>query len=576
MFTALIRKTRQVADDPVLRRWLMAVALGREKRPPSFTAGLPPYLAKGHLPLDVTGAPERTEDFPMLTPAPQTAPVMLPLPGVAVTLEPGSEADLFTREYDDTETLLAVHRFSWLPLMSDNAPTGMVDILWRDWVERYGAPDDGWAWHPYTAAERAINLIDFCTRHGVPGDRDETLALLAVHAREIAARLEYYGDHHTSNHLSNNGRGIYLIGLALGIETAINVGSRILLAEAGRVFSPSGILREGSSHYHLLLTRNYASAWLAARRYKRPEAATLEDITRRALGILPRLVLPGGMPLVGDISPDCPPGFLSCLLPGHTLDQGWAALLNTSDRNALETLKSESRPVSPDRLEADGWINFTHSPWAALLHAPKSGWCVMPGHAHQDMGSLEIHYRDTPLFIDPGRGAYDESGEADAFVRAASHNTIEIDGCEPYPPNRPYYSDSFRKRIAGGAQHTRSRDGVTITHSGYARLVTIGEVSRSAIFEEAGFTITDRIEGTGQHRIARRLHTPLAAHQDGNDVILEGNGLKFRVSAAGPMTIRSGKRWIAYGISEPCNILEISDDIALPTRLKIAVKLDAP
>ena len=38
-----------------------------------------------------------------------------------------------------------------------------------------------------------------------------------------------------------------------------------MIAEAGRIFGRSGLLNEGSSHYHLLVTRNYIDAWLSAK-----------------------------------------------------------------------------------------------------------------------------------------------------------------------------------------------------------------------------------------------------------------------------------------------------------------------
>src|SRR5690606_15729932 len=139
----------------------------------------------------------------------------------------------------------------------ETADPAWLTLLWQAWAERFGRPDDGWAWHPYSAAERVVNILDFAQRRGLPAPADHTAALLARHAPAIAERLEYFGEHHTSNHLSNNGRGLYRLGLALGLPAATEMGMRILLAEAERIFAPSGVLREGSSHYHLLLTRNY-------------------------------------------------------------------------------------------------------------------------------------------------------------------------------------------------------------------------------------------------------------------------------------------------------------------------------
>ena len=53
--------------------------------------------------------------------------------------------------------------------------------------------------------------------HGLPGPADDTLRVLAEHGRSILGSLEYFGEDATGNHLSNNGRGLYLLGLTLGI-----------------------------------------------------------------------------------------------------------------------------------------------------------------------------------------------------------------------------------------------------------------------------------------------------------------------------------------------------------------------
>ena len=85
--------------------------------------------------------------------------------------------------------------------------------------------------------------------------RDDTCCI-AVHAYSILHRLEYFGEHHTSNHLANNGRGLYLIGAILNDEELLSLGGKILTAEIQRIFLPSGVLREGSTHYHALLAKN--------------------------------------------------------------------------------------------------------------------------------------------------------------------------------------------------------------------------------------------------------------------------------------------------------------------------------
>jgi len=543
VLTGLARKAAQVAADPVLRRWLAGRALGRWDGAPPYQAHRPPYL-DGLLPLEPE-APAPPRDFPTLgTGAPARA-VDLTLPGEDVRLEPGREADLFRRKYDDTETLLAAHRFAWLPVLGDSADPAWVAALWAAWRQSFGTPGGGWPWHPYTAAERAVNVLDFAARHGLPGPLDDTLSVLAAHGPAIAERLEYFGEHHTSNHLSNNGRGLFRLGLELGLAQCADMGARILLEEARRIFRPSGVLREDSSHYHLLLARNYLDAWKAARSHGRPEADQLKAVADKALAVVPHLTLPGGLALVGDISPDLPPA-------------------------PLQLQIAECVPAATENsgaLAADGWLRADIGPWAGLWHAPPNGWSHMPGHGHQDLGAFEVHYKETPLFLDPGRGAYGDGGDA-AFYRAAqAHGGLTVDGLDPYPPNRPYYSDSFRSTVGGAAPRlARDGDAVTLVHYGYSRLKGSGPVTRGWEFTDNGFSLSDQVEGAGPRTVTRRLVTPLAAEAVEDGIILRGEGHAFQVTADTKLTTRPITRWTAYGSGTPATLIEMEVSAPLPWR----------
>jgi hypothetical protein len=560
------RKASHLAHDPVLRRWLVMRAGGRAKPASDIRRAWPPYLE--HVPLPAATHHASAADFPPLATAQLRTPLTLALPGEQVRLAPDEADALFSRRYADLETLLAVHRFAWLPLARDSVEPAWVEALWAAWLRRHRAPDDDWAWHPYTAAERAINLLDYARRTGLPGRREETLECLAVHAEAIARRLEYFGEGNTSNHLSNNGRGLFLIGLALGMRRYADLGGRILLAEAERIFRPSGILREDSSHYHLLLARNYACAWLAARAHGRAEAEALESVTRRALAVLPHLAMPGGFPLVGDISPDCPPTFLFGLLPKSDMNVGWCGSLEGEDRTALRRVRDEMAPVASDKLSGDGWHRFDDGSWACLWHATPDGWSAMPGHGHQDLGGFEVHFRDLRLFIDLGRGTYAANGGVDAS--AFAHNTIVIDGHDPYPPNRPYYGDEFRRAVVGAPPRVvRHADGLELTHYGYTRLRGVGSVTRRWAFDRNSMRITDRVDGSGRRRITRLLHTTLDVEPTHDGIVLGGGG--FRIAASGDLAIERSTAWTAYGAGTPATTIRITDDAKLPMSRTLAV-----
>ena len=306
MSSALIRKARHLIEDPVLRQWLIRHLTGLERSPRAFVAGAPPYMTVSRDPKFVKSVPRWTGNSEGSGFSAPNEAISIELPGETVTLSPGDPGELFDRTYHDLETLLAAYRFAWVPLAGPTVNTDWVNALWSCWAEKFGTRETGWAWHAYTAAERAINIIDFAQFAGLPGDEDLTIALLLKHAVVIRNNLEYFGDHYTSNHLSNNGRGLLRIGIALDVEEFADVGAKIMIAEAGRIFGRSGVLREGSSHYHLLATRNYLDAWLAVDAAGFAQASLLRDVAERALAAVSGLCLPGGMPLIGDISPDAP------------------------------------------------------------------------------------------------------------------------------------------------------------------------------------------------------------------------------------------------------------------------------
>jgi hypothetical protein len=397
----------------------------------------------------------------------------------------------------------------------------------------------------------------------LPEPVDETTALLALHAEAIYENLEYFGEHNTSNHMSNNGRGLYRIGLALGLDWATEAGARILQEEAKRIFMDSGVLREGSSHYHLLIARNYADAWLAARVHGRAEEEELRTITTRALAVVPWLILPGGLPLIGDISPDCPPEYLIGLVGAEI---GWVAGLRKDDRAALLTLIDATPPAPAGDLCADGWLRLSHGPWSGLWHAAPGGLSQAPGHGHQDSGGFELHFEDLPVFVDPGRGAYGETGAAAHYRSALVHNTVTIDGAGAYPVNKPYYDDAFRREVAGPIPELRGGgDEVVLRHSGFQRLKAAGTLTRQWRFAKNTMVLTDHLDGQGTHRITRRFLNPLKTEPGAGGVVLRGAKRTFHLhspdatATAAPTTL-----WNVYGAGHPGSVIEFTVDAPLP------------
>ena len=174
----------------------------------------------------------------------------------------------------------------------------------------------------------------------------------------------------------------------------------------------------------------------------------------------------------------------------------------------------------------------------------------MPGHGHQDIGSFELHGNDERIFVDPGRGHYGEIGEAALYRSAAVHNTLIIDGADPYPPNKPYYCDEFRRTYGEPFPKVEiSNNTLKLTHFGYKRLKGIKEVIRTWTFTNNSMDIMDTVNGRGNHKLDRVLVTPLRTECNGNNVLLYGDNSIYRLVSDSYPTITIMPIWKSYGCS---------------------------
>ena len=540
----------------MLRRWVFRKIIGLEPLQHRYNAGQPPYLkgfsksetpAKHNLIQGVFHQPKKL--------------TLIKLPGKTIQLLPDNPNLLFSQNYHDLETLLAVHRFSWIPLSGSSLDPNWIATLWLTWIRGFEQKKMGWPWHPYTAAERAINIIDFSRKFRTPGNLDETVSILEKHAEFILSHLEYYGAHNTSNHLSNNGRGLLRIGTALGSAFYAETGSKIMIAEAKQIFGASGILREGSTHYHVLLTKNYIDAWLDAKIANMNEAKDLQKIATKAMSIIPAINLPAGFPLIGDISPDVPPSYLRKLTGVAGDGPIWPDNLTLQLQREVSNFCSAANKEGKTKATLDGWHKFGRGDWKGIAFVPPDGWTPIPGHGHNDLGAFELHHRKTPVIVDPGRGSYEDN----QYETVHLHSTISIDNVGPTPTNRPYYSNQFRKIIIKKAPVTKYiANGFQLQHWGFSRLPGIGSVIRKWQFKKNSVKITDFVNGNGRHVIKQNFFVIEKPTISEKTVIFHIGTNTFRLRNEFFAQTASRIRWLEYGRGEPGWLLTFETKTTLP------------
>lgn len=357
-----------------------------------------------------------------------------------------------------------------------------------------------------------------------------------------------------------HGAARYGAALNKGDEDQAAHGLRQLLGAAEQAIAPSGINREGSSRRQRQLAALYLRSWLAARQAGRPEQWRLAAIARSLLAALQAITLPGGLPDIG----------------AAPADQGPAdpfAALSPEDCALAEELLRNARIFDLEALRADGWLRLDCGPWSGLWHCPPGGWPMAGGLGHQDIGAAELHWQGLPLFVDPGSPPEGVKALERLYGSSVAHGGISLQGCDPYPFDRPFYGEAFRRDIAGPPPILRSTaDGVKLTMEGYLRQGGHRQIERHWRFQGAALRIEDLVLGTGQPLIERRLVTPWTVARVKGGLSLEQEGHRLLLTADQRIILHPARRWDETGRERPLTLILLSRRANLPWRGAIALQ----
>ncbi len=351
--------------------------------------------------------------------------------------------------YDDPEELFRVHRFGWaLTLLASGvSDAGLVRLLEMadTWRSSHPCEEGKPGWDSYSVAERLVHwlfLISAAKRRGLPeGELFGRLeASLRENAKFLLGHLEFRGGS-TNNHLVNDARALYLAGVCLSDIRLRETGRKILEFGARNIFTSSGFLREGSTHYHLLLTRAFLEVMWAGqaagddelwKRLRDPAAAMV-----RAAAFLQRR---DDLALVGDVSPDFPPEFhrgvaavgarlLGQGSPPLPRERGWHSLL-TEAAGAPLTAGATQNVSRKESYPDAGFHRFVCEDWALFLYLNPLGYVPSWSHGHADILGFVLHFRDMPLIVDSGRSTYLDNPLGRYGRSGRSHSAVLVDGLE--------------------------------------------------------------------------------------------------------------------------------------------------
>jgi hypothetical protein len=460
------------------------------------------------------------------------------------------DLDLFAP--GDIRPVWEANRLLAVPQLVLRGEAAAAEALLRHWCAA-NPPFRGPAWA--CGQEAALRAMHLCLALGGKAPQPALRALLAAHARRIAA-TRFYAAAQDNNHTISEPAGLFAIGLALRDRALAERGARALAAAVARLVAPDGAFAQASPGYHRLLLDTLAIAeWLRRRHGAPPFAEPFAARAAAATLWLSRVMAPGGaLPRCGavddsafaDLSACGPLDARGSLERAARLFCGASAGFAEDPGCALLGLPCPAArlPATPAWC-SEGWMGAAWGPWRLLL---RTGAPLRFRPAQADLLHLDLWRGDEALLRDGGTGAYNPAPEAAWWTRAladtAGHNTVEFDGEAQMPRlSRFLYARWPRCRaLPDGAALTDWRG------RRHERRLRLGP---------AGLVVEDRVGGPFA-RLALRWRLAPGPWRPTADGATRGD-IRISLAADAPCRIALVQGWEspAYGVVRPAPVLEL-------------------
>lgn len=494
-------------------------------------------------------------------------------------------------------------------LTGDEAYAEVVSGLLDRWIEQ-NPPGRGVNWT--SSLEVAFRAIGWCWIWALtcqsPRWDDERLGRflwsLSHHARHVA---RFDSVHHSPNtHLTGEALGLLYVGLmfpelARAGEWA-ELAREILDEELELQVLPDGMHFERATGYHRYTLEFYVHYVVLADAFGLPVTDHLRQRVRDQAAAAWLLGRPdGSWPVIGDedsgstlrLSLTDPQDQGTILAVAAALCDQPHWLPNADDTRAaaawwlledrywerLPVLRSRGTPDAPPSgaLPSAGYYvgrdRGTGAGWYCVVDAGSHGG-DLTGHAHTDLGHVEIAHGATRLVSDPGCAAYTTDRQARDRARAEqAHACLVVDGEPLAIPAGPF---SWSRIAPTPAADWRATDDLWWCELRYDRSHSHGALThrRQVILAHgAGIAICDWV--TGDRPPAMALHWPLGADPtevvlDNGTLVVSGHRVRWYASR-GPGTLRATLESLArssgYARAQAGLLLRVSADAELPITL---------
>ena len=506
--------------------------------------------------------------------------------------------------FQDAEMNVSIDRWGWLitGVSGEHLPLNPEEgiLLIRSWCSQF-INDEQLAKDAYSTGERISNALLFFALHNVTVPEDINLVINKL-AYQVAEHIEYLSSGLTGNHAFNNARALYFAGYLNSSPSFNKMAISVARERLPTLVTNDGFMREGSSHYHFLFTRWVLEIIWIARTANDHEALELfspyaEKLLQKCWFLLIQDTkdLSWSIPLIGDVSPDCPPKWLIALpwsfialsiyrpkcLPVAPENLGWAELFGGVEIANFN--KAQSNPVISSSCD---WHRVEGFGWTIIIYSPNKNGYMEATHAHQDLGSFVAYYNGKPIIIDTGRLDYTNSKTSIYGKSSNSHNTVIIDDIEPVAEVFGWMLPTYGK-ISSVLRVERNVDDVRIffRHNGFKR-IALNKISheRNIILTSDSLEIIDNIQGRGLHSLRLFFHFMSGISFEklvSNSWQDAKKGITFDADINSETTCFAGEKdsgfgWMfpSYGVKESALTIKIDNLVDLPAQLSNKITIE--
>ena len=465
----------------------------------------------------------------------------------------------------DVKFVWELNRHRWLLrlaqgyfLTGDEKLAEEMLVLLDRWIDQ-NPPGRGINWT--SSLEVAFRAISWCWIWNLtcssPSWTDARSGRFLVALWHHARHVERFDSiHHSPNtHLTGEGLALLYVGLSfpelLRSKRWVNRGSEILQSELEVQVFDDGMHFERSVGYHRYTTEFYLHYLLLADAFRLAVDDQLRQRVHDQIEAAFLLRRPDGTwPLIGDedsgstlpLSPIEPEDNATLLALGgaYFRDNRWTAAAPSAARSAGWWL-----------LDDDSWLRLHEAPPSqhgsagvrsgALESAgyfvgrenagPDSWWCLVDGgphggeatgHAHTDLGHVEIARGGTHIIADTGCAAYTVDRELRDWARSEhAHACLVIEGAPLAEPNGPFSWRRFSPSPRSTWAETADVWWCQVEYERAHQRGRLHHVRQVVLVRGYGLIVADWIAGDAPHQLA--FHWPLA--QPSNRVAIHGDHL---------------------------------------------------